>query len=75
VRTRSEGPWLFVALCVFWGGNRLATEGLVASAPAFASAAARALFCGIAMLALADRRRAGAPRRFPPRSDAPPPTV
>jgi len=53
VPTRSEGPWLFVALCVFWGGNWLATKGLVTNAPPFASAAARALLCGALMLALA----------------------
>jgi drug/metabolite transporter (DMT)-like permease len=53
VHTRSEGPWLFLALCVFWGGNWLATKGLVMNAPPFASAAARALLCGALMLALA----------------------
>lgn len=52
-RTPSEGPWLFIALCVFWGGNWLATKGLVTNAPPFASAAARALLCGALMLALA----------------------
>ena len=66
MRTRSEGPWLFVALCVFWGGNWLATKGLVANAPPFASAAARALVCGIAMLALANRRQAVALARRAP---------
>lgn len=53
MRTQSEGPWLFVALCVFWGGNWLATKGLVSQAPPFASAAMRAVLCGATMLALA----------------------
>jgi drug/metabolite transporter (DMT)-like permease len=57
MRTRSEGPWLFVALCIFWGGNWLATKGLVTHAPPFASAAARALLCGVTMLALAGREQ------------------
>jgi len=66
VPTRSAGPWLFIALCVFWGGNWLATKGLVANAPPFAAAAARALVCGIAMLALADRGEAVALARRAP---------
>ena len=55
MQTKSEGPWLFAALCIFWGGNWLATKGLVMNAPPFASAAARALLCGAVMLALAGR--------------------
>ncbi|MBK7592578.1 MAG: EamA family transporter [Betaproteobacteria bacterium] len=55
MQTQSEGPRLFVALCIFWGGNWLATKGLVMNAPPFASAASRALLCGAVMLALAGR--------------------
>ena len=40
---KSESRWLFVALCVFWGGNWLATKLLVTQAPPLAGAALLAL--------------------------------
>lgn len=56
---RTEGLWLFIALTAFWGGNWLATKILVAEVPPFACAAARAMLCGAALLALAGPRSVG----------------
>lgn len=53
MRRELEGFWLFIALCLFWGGNWLATKILVAVLPPFACAAVRAVLCGVALLALA----------------------
>jgi drug/metabolite transporter (DMT)-like permease len=66
MRMKSEGRWLFIALCLFWGGNWLAMKLMVTQAPPLASAAARAVLCGVIMLALAGPARVKALLRRAP---------
>ncbi len=66
MRVKSKGRWLFLALCLFWGGNWLAMKLMVTQAPPLASAAARALLCGVIMLTLAGPARVKALLRRAP---------
>lgn len=54
---KSGSRLLFVALCLFWGGNWLAMKLVVMQAPPLASAAVRAILCGLVMLFLAGPTR------------------